>query len=169
MPEDTKYIVNQSQLTAIGTAIREKLNEQTTYTVDEMPGKIEDISGGGGGLNNPVLTINVDATGVSGEVGTLPLYSSNNGVLQITNGVVNGGSSSSYETLTIELVYDGESSFGWNGTYYADSAITSTVLTLSTSNAVNCEIYLDQPNNFFSVMVEDSTQPASFTLTVSQR
>jgi len=48
MPEDTKYIVNQSQLTAIGTAIREKLNEQTTYTVDEMPGKIEDISGGGG-------------------------------------------------------------------------------------------------------------------------
>jgi len=47
MPEDTKYIVNQSQLTAIGTAIREKLNEQTTYTVDEMPGKIEDISGGG--------------------------------------------------------------------------------------------------------------------------
>lgn len=51
MPEDTKYIVNQSQLTAIGTAIREKLNEQTTYTVDEMPGKIEDISGGGSGLS----------------------------------------------------------------------------------------------------------------------
>ena len=46
MPEDLKYIINQSQLTDIGAAIRSKLGEQDTYTVDEMPEKISEISGG---------------------------------------------------------------------------------------------------------------------------
>ncbi len=48
MPNDTKYIVNGAQLTDIGAAIRSKLGEQDTYTVDEMPRKISEISGGGG-------------------------------------------------------------------------------------------------------------------------
>lgn len=145
-----------------------KLGTTTNEDAQIISNMVDNAAGGGGGgLSNPVLTINVDATGVSGEVGTLPLFSNNNGVLQIANGVVNGGSSSSYETLTIEWIYGEESSFGWNGIYYADAVITSTALTLSTSNAVNCEIYLDQQNSFFSVMVVDPTQPASFTLTVS--
>lgn len=55
MPNDTKYIVNGAQLTDIGAAIRSKLGEQDTYTVDEMPGKIGIISGGGGDI--PLLTI----------------------------------------------------------------------------------------------------------------
>lgn len=45
MPNN-KYIINESQLVDIADAIRTKLNEQDTYTVDEMPGKIGDISGG---------------------------------------------------------------------------------------------------------------------------
>ena len=148
-------------------------NKLNTTSTDPMMSNLDKIaegieSGGGGGeLNNPVLTINVDATGVSGEVGTLPLFSINNGVLQITDGVVNGGSSHSYETLLIEFVYDDESYFGWNGVYYSTTDVTSSTHTLSTSNAVNCEIYLDQTIKFFSVIVEDPTQPASFTLTVS--
>ena len=48
MPEDTKYIINESQLTAIGNSIRTKLGEQDTYTVDEMPTKIGSISVAGG-------------------------------------------------------------------------------------------------------------------------
>lgn len=47
MSEDLKYIINGSQLTAIGSAIRSKLGEQTLYTVDQMPTKIGNISGGG--------------------------------------------------------------------------------------------------------------------------
>lgn len=47
MPEDLKYIINGSQLTAIGNSIRSKLDEETLYTVDEMPSKISSISGGG--------------------------------------------------------------------------------------------------------------------------
>lgn len=34
MSEDLKYIINESQLTAIGSAIRSKLGEQALYTVD---------------------------------------------------------------------------------------------------------------------------------------
>ena len=50
MPEDlvNTYLVTEEQLTNIGDAIREKLDEQTTYTVDAMPGKIASITGGGG-------------------------------------------------------------------------------------------------------------------------
>lgn len=44
MPSNTKYIVNGAQLTDIGDAIRSKLGEQDTYTVDEMPEKISEIS-----------------------------------------------------------------------------------------------------------------------------
>lgn len=45
MPNN-KYIINESQLVDIADAIRTKLNEQDTYTVDEMPEKISEISGG---------------------------------------------------------------------------------------------------------------------------
>ena len=44
MPSNTKYIVNGAQLTDIGDATRSKLGEQDTYTVDEMPEKISEIS-----------------------------------------------------------------------------------------------------------------------------
>ena len=65
MPEDLKYIINQSQLTDIGAAIRSKLGEQDTYTVDEMPSKIDEISGSSG-LTVPYLTMNI--TNISEEV-----------------------------------------------------------------------------------------------------
>lgn len=167
MPEDTKYIVNQSQLTAIGTAIREKLNEQTTYTVDEMPGKIEDISGGGGGgINNPVLTINVVTTGVSGDQGALPLLQINDDVLQSVNQVVTGGTTAVYSTIVLEDYQEGESEYFWNGsTAYPN--ITGTVRTLSVSNEVNCTVTLNQGEGQFYAMITDPTQPASFTLTIS--
>lgn len=42
MPNN-KYIINESQLVDIADAIRDKRGEQDTYTVDEMPSKIENI------------------------------------------------------------------------------------------------------------------------------
>ena len=167
MPEDIKYIINESQLTAIGSAIRSKLGEQTLYTVDQMPTKIGNISGGGG-INNPILTINIDGTGIPAqEQGAIPLFSINNGVLQKVNTAVSGGGLYSYETIVTEEVYPGdENYFAWNGD---DSypQITGTSRTLSVSNAINCQIQLDQANHRFVVMVENGTQPASFTLTIS--
>lgn len=63
MPEDTKYIINESQLTAIGNSIRTKLNEQTTYTVDEMPEKINEIGGG----SEPQKVVIISEQTVQGE------------------------------------------------------------------------------------------------------
>ena len=51
MPNN-KYIINESQLVDIADAIRTKLNEQNTYTVDEMPSKIESIES-----NSPIVYI----------------------------------------------------------------------------------------------------------------
>lgn len=62
MPEDTKYIINESQLTAIGNSIRTKLNEQTTYTVDEMPEKIDEIVSGG---VSDVSIVNITTTSLT--------------------------------------------------------------------------------------------------------
>jgi hypothetical protein len=39
-------LINEDTMSAIGTAIREKLGEDTTYLPAEMPDKISSISGG---------------------------------------------------------------------------------------------------------------------------
>lgn len=126
----------------------------------------EQIGGGGGGVSNPILTINVVATGVSGEIGTLPLFIINDGVLQEIFQMVNGGSNYTYESIVLESVESGDNYWGWDG---ADAypKITSTAATLSTSDPVNCTVQLDQPNEMLWVEVTDPTQNASFTLTIS--
>lgn len=40
----------KQKLVDIADAIREKLSEQSTYTLEQMPGKIESIPTGGGGI-----------------------------------------------------------------------------------------------------------------------
>ena len=42
-----KLIVSQDKITAVADAIREKTSTTDTMTLDEMPGKISSISGGG--------------------------------------------------------------------------------------------------------------------------
>lgn len=127
---------------------------------------IKEQIGGGGEINNPVLTINVVATGVAGDQGALPLIVNDNGILKKVNTMIVGGTSDTYQSIVLEDIYSDDDSFFWKGSdSYPD--ITGTANTLSVSNAVNCSIDLDQPNNWFGVTITDPTQPASFTLTIS--
>lgn len=71
MPEDLKYIINQSQLTDIGDAIRTKLGEQDTYTVDEMPGKISEIGGSTKIVYIPEQTVTTQQTAVGASMAEL--------------------------------------------------------------------------------------------------
>lgn len=122
--------------------------------------------GGGGGIDNPVLTVNVVATGVSGEIGALPLMIVDNGVLQINNTVILGGNSYIYETLVKKSVYDDEIYYDWDGNT-GFPKITDTPKTLTVSDQVNCTVQIDKDNSTFFVELTDPAQPASFTLTIS--
>lgn len=108
MPEDLKYIINQSQLTNIGDAIRSKLGEQDTYTVDEMPEKISEISSGSG-LQVPLLTMNITNVGQAPAVWSnfgLPIeiaYIENN-YLYIEYPALDK-SIPSHETVSVKLIY----------------------------------------------------------------
>lgn len=123
--------------------------------------------GGGGGIDNPVLTVNVVATGVSGEIGALPLMSVDNGVLQIINTAILGGNSYTCETLVKKSVYDDdEIYYDWDANT-GFPKMTDTASTLTASNEVNCSVQIDKDNSIFIVELTDPAQPASFTLTVS--
>lgn len=126
-------------------------------------------NGGGGGteITNPILTINVDASGVAGDIGALPLLQFNDGSLQNVSAIVTGGSTYAFETYVLEDVYPGEENrYFWNGnTVYPN--ITGYIGTLSVSNEVNVYVTLDKATTIFIATITDPTQPASFTLTVS--
>ena len=76
MPSNTKYIVNGAQLTDIGDAIRSKLGEQDTYTVDEMPEKISEISSVSGNIeiteNGENINVAPYATATVNVTGEIP-------------------------------------------------------------------------------------------------
>ena len=94
MPEDTKYIINQSQLVDIADAIREKYGEQDTYTVNEMPGKIENIP------SIPLCTV----TFINHDTNGQDFYFSDLNV--INNGILNFGVSVPYNTsVTTKVIY----------------------------------------------------------------
>lgn len=123
MPNN-KYIINESQLVDIADAIRTKLNEQDTYTVDEMPGKIESIENSfivyipeqtvTLSHDSPVAEINtnldpenpVESIPISMEVG------SEKANFTLTYGFHQGIGSNSYyfinESMLIAVVYDDE-------------------------------------------------------------
>ena len=60
MPTESMYLVTNSQLTNIASAIRSKNGETSFYTVDEMPSKITAISGGGGIIPTGTITISTN-------------------------------------------------------------------------------------------------------------
>lgn len=154
-------------LDAITTALGGTPND-SNLIVD----KLEDIAGvahgGGGGteINNPILTINVDASGVVGEIGSIPLIQFNDGTLQNIHSTVNGGSTYTFECYVLEDAYEGEESeYIWYCNQY--NSVLGTNKTLSVSNEVNVTVTLDQGDEIFYAIITDPTEPASFTLTVS--
>lgn len=62
MPTESMYLVTNSQLTNIASAIRLKNGESGFYTVDEMPSKISSI---GGSLNIPTFTENASTGSIT--------------------------------------------------------------------------------------------------------
>ena len=57
-------VVDRDKITAIADAIREKTESDLSYTIDEMPDVIKNISGGSGsvvsGLYQPILIDDVE-------------------------------------------------------------------------------------------------------------
>lgn len=149
MPEDLKYIINQSQLTDIGAAIRSKLGEQDTYTVDEMPEKIGEISGGGGLNIAPILKLTL--TEDSGEY-TVPMCC-------IVDGEVMGDevSISAGETADILILNEG-SNFVYVVTEDSSNRYNVTDL-------INCTKLED--GEAIGLVITDPSQNASATLKVS--
>ena len=97
MPTESMYLVTNSQLTNIASAIRSKNGETSFYTVDEMPSKILAIAGGGGITPTGTITIstngmhnvyNYASASVSVPVGVFPSGTfsiTSNSVYDITN------------------------------------------------------------------------------------
>lgn len=161
MPNNYKAI---NRMKGIVTMV--EYNSEDDIKAYELEPTYQEI-GGGGGIDNPVLTVNVDATGVSGEIGALPLMIVDNGVLQINNTVILGGNLYTYKTLVKKSVYDEEEIYyDWDGNT-GFPKMTETPKTLTKSNEVNCSVQIDKDNSIFLVELTDPAQPASFTLTIS--
>lgn len=144
MPSDTKYIVNGAQLTDIGAAIRSKLGEQDTYTVDEMPSKIDNISS----IHLCTITfINHDSLGQDYEYDNLNTI--NNGIL--THGIIVPYNTS----VTAEIIY----SFNpWTSDVYICSS--SSMGEVTVSNTVNCTVIQG------SLIPTDLTKNSSATIEI---
>ena len=104
-----KVVVAKSKLNNIGDAIRNQLGVTTKYTLDEMPAKIDSITGGsGGGKSGVKLVINTTSPDLYGKTvyvtdgdKTVSGKFSNSGVC-ILNGIDMNGE------VTIKAVVDGE-------------------------------------------------------------
>lgn len=151
MPNDTKYIVNGAQLTDIGDAIRSKLGEQDTYTVDEMPGKIDEISGSSLSIANKILTLDVTTNHHFTVHGGLFLDENN----KITHEVVNQTTLRSGRYDIIMLPYP-----GGNTMLELSSYVTSASLT----NEVNCTLFDD--DGYYMIIITDPSKNASATLNI---
>lgn len=143
MPNN-KYIINESQLVDIADAIRDKRGEQDTYTVDEMPGKIDNIS------SIPLCTvtfINHDSGGQDYEYSNLNI---------INNGILYKGISVLYNTsVTTKIIY---SINPWTSAVYICS--TSSLGEVTVSNTVNCTVTQG------SIIPTDSTKNSSVTIEI---
>ena len=145
-------------------SVDDTTHEMTGGVMDETTGTFYPVGGGGTEITNPILTINVDASGVVGDIGALPLIQLNDGSLQNIAAMVVGGSSYSYDTIVLDYYDNGDSAYFWDGST-AYPSITGYVGTLSVSDEVNIAVTLS--GGTFYGEITDPTEPASFTLTVS--
>lgn len=176
MPEDTKYIINESQLTAIGSAIRSKLGEQTLYTVDQMPTKIGNISGGGSNVPMcQVKIVNTSSSDYDYEIQSLAtdaIFSPEGAILD-------------YQTITIpadepltlnvaisknvedESIYYTVILTGMiNNELHETSDYSNMITELNNVQVVVTQLPSDPIMYAYGVNVIDITKPSSFTLTI---
>lgn len=146
--------------------VDKETHNMTGGVMDETTGTFYPVGGGGTEITNPILTINVDASGVVGEVGSVPLIQFNDGSLQNVDNIVNGGSTYAFEGYVLEDVLEGEENEYW-WICPPVNTVLDTNKTLSVSNEVNVTVTLNQGSGIFQAMITDPTQPASFTLTVT--
>lgn len=86
---DDKVIVTKDKITDVADAIRYKLGESDTYTLDEMPSKVRSIEGGGG--SSDVLRVNFTMGEETATEGTYAVTSSYTGTelaSMLNNGAV---------------------------------------------------------------------------------
>lgn len=167
----------KSYLERIADALEVINDGASTRTIDITENGIIDVKNfayanvnvedsGGTEITNPKLTINVNASGVVGEIGSIPLIQFNDGTLQNIHSTVNGGSTYTFECYVLEDAYeDEESEYVWDCPPI--NSVLGTDKTLSVSNEVNVTVTLDQGDGIFYAIITDPAEPASFTLTVS--
>lgn len=150
MPNN-KYIINESQLVDIADAIRTKLNEQDTYTVDEMPEKIDEIGGSSLSIANKILTLDVTTNHYFTVHGGLFLDENN----KITQKVVNQTTlrSGRYDIIMLPFVDDSTM-----------LELSSNVASASLTNEVNCSLFDD--DGLYMIIITDPSKNASATLNV---
>lgn len=146
--------------------IKDRLNDIEYHITGENLTEGENVIGGGGGVDNPVLTVNVVTTGVSGDIGAIPLLQINDNDLRTIAQMLVGGTTADYSTIVLNYYENGDSEYYWDGTT-AYPSITGATATLTVSNEVNCTVTLNIDLGQFYAIITDPTQPASFTLTVS--
>lgn len=142
MPSNTKYIVNGAQLTDIGDAIRSKLGEQDTYTVDEMPGKINNIGGGGSFPMCTASIVNTDAESIATK------FNFDNGFMTLTPFPQN-------TTTECHFLYT-----KYPGNIAIITIDAPNLIDEYLSDMVNCSLVTEDR----VILVTDPTQDCSFTI-----
>lgn len=152
-------------LDAITTALGGTPND-SNLIVD----KLEDIAGvahgggGGSGVDNPILTIEVDTTDYTGEPGTLNLLSLKDGSVWEEWTSILGESTSTFEILVPKHGDEGDNYYEWAGARELTFAINTAY---AVSDTVNCTYELDMDNHNFIFSITDGSQPASAKITVT--
>ena len=118
--------------------------------------------GGGGGINNPILSLKYDSTSYAYDASSLTYYAFEDGFVTekyIAN--LQGGTITNIECIMMKSD-DGEGGY----VYYVNvTSMLDTPATYTPQDAVNCQVI--QTESQFMLYTTDPSQPASITIKVS--
>ena len=138
--------------------------------------KLEDIAGvatggGGGGIENPILSLTIDTTRISGDQGTIDYYEiTENNILANVITQISGQQTYNFEFPVVGSIYDDDDTIYYDWINRGEiGGFVSTIYTITSSNEVNCTVNIIQESepHYMSITITDPTQPASATLTVT--
>ncbi|MBR2511403.1 MAG: hypothetical protein IKL32_00015 [Alphaproteobacteria bacterium] len=139
-------------------------HELTGGVMDETTGIFYPVGGGGSGVDNPILTIEVDTTDYTEEPGTLNLLSLKDGSVWEEWASIPGESTSTFEIFVPKYGDEGDNYYEWTGARELTFAINTAY---AVSDTVNCTYELDMDNHNFIFSITDGSQPASAKITVT--